>query len=57
VELASRRALRSNPGVKRFSDRLRAAGNPHKVAPGAAARTLLQLAWAVVTQERPVDPG
>ena len=57
VELVSRRALRSNPGVKRFSDRLRAAGNPHKVAPGAAARTLLQLAWAVVTQERPVDPG
>ncbi len=45
-------AARFNPLIKRFYDRLRAAGKPAKVARCAAARKLLQIAFAVVTKRR-----
>lgn len=55
--LATLSAARYNPTIKAFYDRLRAAGKPMKVARCAAARKLLQLAWAVVTKAQPFDPG
>jgi transposase len=54
--LASFSAVRYNPIVKAFYERLRAAGKPPKVARCAAARKLLHIAWAVVTKEQDFDP-
>jgi transposase len=54
--LASLSAARFNPHIKAHYDRLRAAGKPSKVARCAAARKLLQLAYAVVTKGQPFDP-
>lgn len=54
--LASVSATRYTPVIKAFYERLRAAGKPAKVARCAAARTLLHIAWAVVTKERDFDP-
>jgi transposase len=54
--LASFSAVRHNPIIKSFYDRLRAAGKPPKVARCAAARKLLHIAWAVVTKEQNFDP-
>lgn len=55
--LAALSAVRYNPVIKPFYDRLRAAGKPSKVARCAAARKLLHLAWAVATKERSFDPA
>jgi transposase len=52
---ATLNAARFNPVIKTFYDRLRAAGKPPKVARCAAARKLLQIAWAVVVKRRPFD--
>ncbi len=49
-------AVRFNPLLKTFFERLRAAGKPLKVARCAAARKLLQIAWAVVRRGQPFDP-
>jgi len=46
--LATLNAARFNPVIRDFYARLRAAGKPPKVARCAAARKLLQIAWAVV---------
>ncbi|MBK9714640.1 MAG: hypothetical protein IPO81_25525 [Kouleothrix sp.] len=54
--LATLSAARHNPLIKTFYNRLRAEGKPMKVARCAAARKLLQLAYAVVTNETPFDP-
>ncbi len=54
--LATFNAVRFNPVIKVFYARLRAAGKPPKVARCAAARKLLQIAWAVVTSGVPFDP-
>lgn len=54
--LASLSAARFNPHIKAQYDRLRAAGKPSKVARCAAARKLLQLAYAVATKRQPFDP-
>lgn len=54
--LATLSAARYNPVIKRFYDRLRAAGKPEKVARCAAARTLLHLAFAVATKQEDFDP-
>jgi transposase len=54
--LATFSAVRYNPAIKAFYDRLRAAGKPPKVARCAAARKLLHIAWAVVTKECDFDP-
>jgi transposase len=54
--LASLSAARFNPHIKAHYERLRAAGKPSKVARCAAARKLLQLAYAVVTKHQPFDP-
>ncbi len=54
--MATLSAARCNPLIKAFYDRLRAAGKPPKVARCAAARKLLQLAWAVVRDQRAFDP-
>jgi len=62
--MATLAAVRHNPALKSFYARLRAAGKPSKVARCAAARTLLHLAWALVTKQqryqsnhRIVDPA
>ncbi|MDP9315973.1 MAG: IS110 family transposase [Chloroflexota bacterium] len=54
--LATLNAARFNPVIREFYQRLRAAGKPAKVARCAAARKLLQIAWAVVTKRRAFDP-
>ncbi|MDP9315390.1 MAG: IS110 family transposase [Chloroflexota bacterium] len=54
--LATLNAARFNPVIREFYERLRAKGKPKKVARCAAARKLLQIAWAVVTTGIPFDP-
>jgi hypothetical protein len=41
-------AARFNRVIRTFYERLRAKGKPPKVARCATARTLLQIAWAIV---------
>lgn len=53
---ATMNATRFNPVIREFYERLRANGKPKKVARCAAARKLLQIAWAVVTTGAPFDP-
>ncbi len=55
--LATFNAVRFNPVIKVFYERLRAAGKPPKVARCAAARKLLHIAWAVVRTAQPFDPA
>jgi transposase len=55
--LATLSAAQYNPVIKRFYERLRANGKPMKVARCAAARKLLELAWAVVKKGKPFDPA
>jgi len=57
VYLATLSAAQHNPVIKAFYERLRAVGKPMKVARCAAARKLLHLAYAVVTQRRRFDPA
>ena len=45
-------AVRHNPGLKAKFERLRAAGKPHKVALTAVMRSLLELANALLAQDR-----
>ena len=54
--LATLTAARFKARIKAHYERLRAAGKPPKVAGCAAARKLLQLAYAVVTKRQPFDP-
>jgi len=54
--LATLSAAQHNPVIKAFYQRLRANGKPVKVARCAAARKLLNLAWAVVKKGEPFDP-
>jgi transposase len=56
LEMATFSAVRYNPIIKTFYDRLRAGGKPPKVARCAAARKLLHIAWAVVTKEQDFNP-
>ncbi len=55
--LATLNAARFNPVVRACYERRRAAGKPPKVARCAAARKLLQIAWAVVHTGQPFDPA
>ena len=50
--LATLNAARFNPVIREFYERLVAAGKPKKVARCAAARKLLQIAFAVVTKRQ-----
>jgi transposase len=54
--MATLSAARCNPIIRAHYQRLRAAGKPSKVARCAAARKLLQLAYAVVTKKQRFDP-
>ncbi len=54
--LATLNATRFNPVIRVFYERLIAAGKPKKVARCAAARKLLQIAWAVVHSGERFDP-
>jgi transposase len=56
IYLAAVSAIRHNPAIRAFAQRLRAAGKPGKVVVCAAARKLLHQAWAVVTKQQPFDP-
>jgi transposase len=49
-------AVRFNPVVKSYYDRLRAAGKPMKVARCACARKLLHIAFALVKSQQAFDP-
>jgi transposase len=53
--LATFNAVRFNPVIRVFYERLRAAGKPPKVARCAAGRKLLHIAWAVVRNAEPFD--
>ena len=55
--MATLNAAQTNPAIKTFYDRLRAAGTPVKVARCAAARKLLHQAFAVVTKEQLFAPS
>lgn len=55
--MATLSAAQHKPLINTFSTRLRAAGKPEKVARCAAARTLLHIAWAVVTKDQWFDPS
>lgn len=55
--LATLNGARFNPVIRVFYERLLAAGKPPKVARCAAARTLLQIAWAVVHSGKAFDPN
>jgi len=48
--------LKHNPVLRRFHDRLRAAGKPFKVAATACMRKLLTILNAMVRQNRRWDP-
>ncbi|MEO8394848.1 MAG: IS110 family transposase [Chloroflexota bacterium] len=54
--LAAVTALRYNPPIKRYYERLIREGKPGKVAVIACARKLLGIAWACVKYERMFDP-
>jgi transposase len=54
--MATLSAARCNPVIRAHYERLRAAGKPSKVARCAAARKLLQLAYAVVSKKQRFDP-
>ncbi|HMQ33400.1 MAG TPA: IS110 family transposase [Chloroflexaceae bacterium] len=54
--MAALTAVRLNPVVKSFYERLCASGKPRKVAHCAAARKLLHIAYAVVTKKQRFDP-
>lgn len=53
---ASLSAVRFNPSLRPFYQKLRAAGKPVKVARIAVARKLIHIAWAVVTKHSDFDP-
>ena len=50
-------AMRANPTLRAFADRLRAAGKRPKVVVVAVMRTLLLLAWAVLRNGQPYSPA
>ncbi len=56
LSMATLSAARSNPAIKAMYTRLRAAGQPLKVARCAAARKLLHQAWALGAKQRRFDP-
>jgi transposase len=55
--LVTLNAARFNPVIREFYERLRAKGKPKKVARCAAARKVLQIAWAVVHSGQACDPN
>uniref|UniRef100_A0A831TEU7 IS110 family transposase n=2 Tax=Thermorudis TaxID=1649508 RepID=A0A831TEU7_9BACT len=55
--LAALAAIRHTPWLRRFCERLRAAGKPPKVAVTACMRTLLVVANALVRTGQPCDPA
>jgi transposase len=55
--MATLSAAQHNPVIRAQYARLRASGKPGKVARCAAARKLLQIAYAVVTKRQPFDPA
>jgi transposase len=55
--MATLSAARHNPLIRAQYERLRAAGKPAKVARCAAARKLMQVAYAVVTKGERFDPN
>lgn len=54
--MATLSAVRFNPHIRHFYERLCARGKAKKVAMCAAARKLIHLAWALVVKERFYDP-
>jgi transposase len=54
--MATLSAVRYNPAIRAFYQRLRAAGKPKKVARCAAARKLLHQVWALGSKLQRFDP-
>ena len=55
--MAAVSAVRHNPSLKAFYERLVAAGKAKKVALAAAAHKLLTIADAILRSKRPWDPA
>ena len=55
--LAANRARQYDPGLRAFYDKKRAEGKPHRVAVTAVARKLCHIAFAVMRDQVPYDPG
>ena len=51
--MAALSAMRSNPGIKRFAERLKAAGKPAKVVIVACMRKLLTVMNAMIKNNTP----
>jgi transposase len=49
-------AVRCNPWLRQYYERLRAAGKPGKVAVIAATRKLFVAVWSVATHRKPFVP-
>ena len=54
--MAAFSAMRFNPVIRRFAERLRAAGKPFKVVAVAALRKLLTILNVMLKENRPWDP-
>jgi transposase len=50
-------AMRTNPFLREFAQRLKAAGKPGKVVVGAVMRKLLRLMFAILKSGQPFDPA
>lgn len=50
-------AVRSNPCIRQFYQRLLERGKSKKTALCACARKLIHIAWAVVTKQQICDPN
>ena len=50
-------AMRHNPAVRAFAERLRARGKPPMVVVGAAMRKLVHLIYGVLKSGKPFDPA
>ncbi len=50
-------AMRANPALRTFADRLRRAGKRPKVIVVAVMRKLLLLAWAILRSGQPFSPA
>jgi transposase len=56
LDMPALAAMRANPALRAFADRLRAAGKRPKVVIAAVMRKLLLLAWAILRSGRPYSP-
>jgi len=54
--MAATSAIRTNPVIRAFYDRLKSRGKPHKVAIAACMRKMFTILNAMVRESTPLDP-